>query len=39
MQEVKRKNKVRLKEWVSIFLKDVRGQVTQKTQELEAMYD
>lgn len=39
MQEVKRKNKVRLKEWVSIFLKDVGGQVTQKTQELEAMYD
>lgn len=39
MQEVKRKNKVRLKEWVSIFLKDVGRQVTQKTQELEAMYD
>lgn len=39
MQKVQWKNKVRLKEWVSIFLKGGGGQVTQKTQELEEMYD
>lgn len=39
MQEVKWENKVRLKEWISIVLQDCGGQVTQKTQELEGMYD
>lgn len=39
MKEVQWKNKVRLKEWISIFLKGGGGQVTQKTQELEEMYE
>lgn len=39
MQEVKWENKVRLQEWISIVLQDCGGQVTQKTQELEEMYD
>lgn len=39
MQEVKWENKVRLREWISIVLQDCGGQVTQKTRELEEMYD
>lgn len=39
MQEVKWENKVRLQEWISVVLQDCGGQVTQKTRELEEMYD